>query len=131
MYGQIRLEKAYEYCPLAGGYNILPSVFSKSSDHSRILSVIFLRMFISIMVRRSEDKIKSYSIYGVYIGSYRSVMFVPVSGVLVRSPIDSNVASRMTRIRKNMKNYKHLKLNLKRIAEEIIIENVLNHDTLN
>ena len=58
-------------------------------------------------------------------------MFVPVSGVLVRSPIDSNVASRKTRIRRNMKNYKHLKLNLKRKAEEIIIENVLNHDTLN
>ena len=45
-------------------------------------------------------------------------MFVPVSGVLIRSPIDSNVASRKTRIRRNMKNYKHLKLNLKRKAEE-------------
>ena len=87
----------------------------KASDHSRAFPVNqvnvtrlgkgFLRMFISIIIIRLGGKIKTHFIFGASIGSHRSVMLVPVSAALVKSPTDSNVVSQI-------KKHKHLNLNL-------------------
>ena len=106
---QVRLGKTDEHCPIAGDYNSSPAAISKSSGSlksliSGLVAVTrldkgFLRMPNSIMAIKSEEQIKTHSIYGSSIGFHRYVMLVPVLGTLAKSPTICYVASRKNRFR--------------------------------
>ena len=62
-----------------------------------------LRMSISIIVIMSEGYTKSHFTYKLSIGLHRLVKLIIVLDALVRSPTNSNVVMRKTRIRRETK----------------------------
>ena len=64
------------------------------------------------MVIRLEGNIKTYFIYGVYIGPHRSIILIIFSGALVKSPIKTKLNNININLNLNLNLHLNLNLNL-------------------